>query len=61
MDFLGIYEHTDDQGFFQQLVTELGFDDKNDLALKIANDLKAYVEKYRPDAEKSSRIGKIHE
>ena len=56
MDFLGIYEHTDDQGFFQQLVTELGFDDKNDLALKIANDLKAYVEKYRPGAEKSSRI-----
>ena len=56
MDFLGIYEHTDDQGFFQQLVTELGFDDKNDLALKVANDLKAYVEKYRPDAEKSSRI-----
>ena len=56
MDFLGIYKFSDDQGFFQQLVTELGFDDKNDLALKIANDLKAYVEKYRPDAEKSSRI-----
>ena len=56
MDFLGIYKFSDDQGFFQQLVTELGFDDKNDLALKVANDLKAYVEKYRPDAEKSSRI-----
>lgn len=61
MEFLDVWRSDIKEGFFQQLVTELSFDNKSEIALKVAQDLKAYIDKYRPEAKDAYSITRFIE